>query len=91
MELGDADLTQHLLHNTTNAPRVLQGKPRSLVGNPGSSHGEGVEVTPAAIAARRAQQQQQGQEGTDDGSTGLGVGKGPGNVQKRRKSLACIE
>lgn len=42
-EIANADLTQHMLLNNTNAPRVLQAKPRDTMGNPGSSNGQGVE------------------------------------------------
>lgn len=35
--LGNPDLTQHLLHNNTNAPRVLQPRPKTMAGRPGSS------------------------------------------------------
>lgn len=35
--LGSTDLTNHLIHNTSFAPRVLQQPTRSTVGRPGSS------------------------------------------------------
>ena len=85
MELGSADLTQHLLHNTTNTPRVLQCKHRSMVGTPGSSQGEGHEVTHAEVAARRSSSNSKGDDGDENQTNPK---KSP---VKRRKSLACIE
>ena len=95
--MGSADLTQHLLYNNTNGPRILQPRPRSLSGNPGCSHGEGHEVSSEMIAERVAATKGSGKGTVGKGTVGKGADAGrgealddPAEPAKRRKNLIYI-
>lgn len=94
IEIGSADLSQNLLHNTTNAPRVLQADPRNNVGRPGSSNdgehgGQGSGCTVSGAKNSKGAHKGNGNGGKGSGKGGGNAGKGDGEDvgNKRRKNL----
>ena len=92
VEMGNTDLTAHLLHNNTNAPKMPQIAGRNLGHRPGSSHDETPEVDNKGGSLPKPPK-----PGSNNGGGDGSDPKDPKESAKRRKNLiinscrSCVE